>query len=174
MKKKIESDFIFMLLISSLLLVSCEKESCLPTDGDGNEYDTIVIGSQVWLAEDLKTTKYNNGVSIPLVTDNTQWSSMSSAAFCWYDNIANDKGNYGALYNQWAVNVTFLCPAGYHVPDDEEWNILINHLGGEELAGAKLKVTGGSFGITIVIKRQMNQVFQQCQVVGVIPMMDYF
>ena len=137
MNRTIEFRVILMITISSLLLAGCEKHSGLPVDGDGNEYDTVVIGTQVWLAEDLKTTKYNNGISIPLVTDNTQWASLSSAAFCWYDNNKNYKENYGALYNQWAVNVNFLCPLGYHVPDDEEWNTLIDYLGGEEIAGAK-------------------------------------
>jgi len=147
MNRTIESRAILMIAISSLLLAGCEKHSGLPVDGDGNEYDTVVIGTQVWLAEDLKTTKYNYGISIPLVTDNTQWASLSSAAFCWYDNNKNYKENYGALYNQWAVNVNFLCPLGYHVPDDEEWNTLIDYLGGEEIAGAKLKATGTQFWI---------------------------
>ncbi len=139
----------FSLIIGLFIFSACEKhkESGLPVDGDGNEYDTVVIGTQIWLGENLKTTKYNNGVSIPLTTDNEDWISKTSAAFCWYYNNSNYKENYGALYNQWAVNVTFLCPVGYHVPDDEEWNILINHLGGEELAGAKLKATGNQFWI---------------------------
>ncbi len=134
---------IFVLLLLLLLLSSCEKkESGLPTDGDGNEYDTVVIGTQVWLAENLKTTKYNNGVSIPLVTDNTQWTSLSSAAFCWYNNDKSHKNTYGGLYNWWAANVSLLCPLGYHVPSLEEWNTLITFLGGKSVAGNKLKATG--------------------------------
>jgi len=137
-----------MIAISSLLFTKCEKYSSLPRDGDGNEYDTVVIGTQVWLAEDLKTTKYNNGVSIPLVTDNTQWASLSSsAAFCWYDNNQNYKENYGALYNWWAAKVSFLCPVGYHVPTKDEWQTLIDYLGGKEIAGEKLKATGTQFWI---------------------------
>ncbi len=126
---------------------NCEKnkDSGLPVDGDGNEYDTVVIGTQVWLGENLKTTKYNNGVSIPLVTDNTQWASMSSAAFCWYGNYPGYKENWGALYNWYAAKVSFLCPAGYHVPSNEEWQTLIDYLGGEEIAGDKLKSTGNQF-----------------------------
>jgi uncharacterized protein (TIGR02145 family) len=96
-------------------------------------------------AKNLKTTKYNDGVSISLVTDNTQWTSMLSAAFCWYGNNPSVKETYDALYNGWAVNVSFLCPAGYLVPNDEGWNILINYLGGEEIAGDKLKATGTQF-----------------------------
>jgi uncharacterized protein (TIGR02145 family) len=137
---------ISLIIIASLFFQSCQKEkNGLPVDGDGNTYDTIVIGNQTWLKQDLKTTKYNNGVSIPLITDNSQWASMSSAAFCWYGNNPAIKKQYGALYNGWAVNVSFLCPVGYHAPNDEEWNILINYLGGEEIAGEKLKVTGTQF-----------------------------
>jgi uncharacterized protein (TIGR02145 family) len=137
MNKTILYKIVLIIIISSLLLTKCEKESGLPVDGDGNEYDTIVIGTQTWLAENLKTTKYNNGVSIPLVTDNNQWISTTTAAFCWYGNNPAIKEDYGALYNWWAVNVSYLCPAGYHVPSREEWNTLISYVGG--LAGAKLK-----------------------------------
>ncbi len=130
-------NLVFILVIFSFLFFKCEKDSGLPVDGDGNEYDTVVIGSQVWLAENLKTTKYNNGVSIPLITDNAQWTSMTSAAFCWYDNNPDYKEDYGALYNWYAVNSNTLCPVGWHVPTQEEWNILNTYLG--DLAGAKLK-----------------------------------
>jgi uncharacterized protein (TIGR02145 family) len=142
---KIYKYFLFSIyFLSSLILDSCEKNknSGLPTDGDGNEYDTVVIGTQVWFAENLKTTKYNNGVSIPLVTDNTKWASSTSSAFCWYDNNPDYKNSYGALYNWWAVNVSFLCPVGWHVPSKEEWKILVDYLGGEYIAGGKLKESG--------------------------------
>jgi uncharacterized protein (TIGR02145 family) len=137
-------------LLGLILLISCEKkkESGLPVDGDGNEYDTVVIGTQTWLSENLKTTKYNNGFSIPLITDNTQWASMSMAAYCWYGNNPAFKESYGALYNQWTITIVYsLCPVGYHVPSDDEWKALINYLGGEEVAGAKLKATGTQFWI---------------------------
>lgn len=126
-----------LLLLSSLILHECKKESKLPVDGDGNEYETIVIGTQVWLTENLKTTKYNNGVSIPLVTDNNQWVSTSSAAFCWYGNSPDFKEDYGVLYNWWAAKLPNLCPVGYRVPSREEWITLINYVGNS--AGAKLK-----------------------------------
>ena len=89
------------LVVSVILFTAgCEKENGLPVDGDGNRYDTVVIGTQVWLKENLKTTRYNNGVQIPLVTDNDKWASMTSAAYCWYDNNPEKyKENYGALYN---------------------------------------------------------------------------
>jgi uncharacterized protein (TIGR02145 family) len=151
MKNNVLFNLVFILvIIFPFLLTSCEsnKESGLPSDGDGNEYDTVVIGTQVWLTEDLKTTKYNNGKPIPLITDNTQWASLSSAAFCWYNNSSSIQENYGALYNQWAITSVYsICPVGYHVPNDDEWNTLITYLGGEEIAGAKLKATGTRFWI---------------------------
>jgi len=122
---------IFLLVISVVLFTvgcECEKESGLPVDGDGNVYDTVVIGTQVWLKENLKTTRYNNGVQIPLVTDNDKWASMTSAAFCWYNNNPVCKENYGALYNWYVVNTGLLCPVGWHVPTKEEWETLINYV----------------------------------------------
>lgn len=144
MYKIIKYSFISLTILGFLILNSCErdKDSGIPTDGDGNKYDTVVIGTQVWFAENLKTTKYNNGVSIPLVTDNAQWASTISAAFCWYDNDPSYKDSYGALYNWWAVNISYLCPVGWHVPSKEEWTILIDYLGGEYVAGGKLKESG--------------------------------
>jgi len=144
MNKIIKYSFKSLTILGFLILNSCEKEknSGLPTDGDGNKYDTVVIGTQVWLSENLKTTKYSNKVSIPLVTDNAQWASTTSAAFCWYNNDPSYKDSYGALYNWWAVNVSYLCPVGWHVPSQEEWTILIDYLGGEYEAGGKLKETG--------------------------------
>jgi uncharacterized protein (TIGR02145 family) len=135
-----------ILIVGLFLITSCEKkESGLPIDGDGNEYDTIAIGSQVWLAENLKTTKYNNGITIPLVTDNSQWASMSSAAFCWYNNQPEKfKTPYGALYNGWAANVGYICPVGYHVSTKDDWDTLISFLGGEDVAGGKLKEIGNN------------------------------
>jgi uncharacterized protein (TIGR02145 family) len=138
----------FLLLLVLITFISCEKDNSkgLPIDGDGNVYDTVVIGTQTWLAENLKTTKYNNGISIPLVTDNSEWITKTSAAFCWYNNQPEIyKDDYGALYNWWAVQVSALCPIGYHVPTTEEWTTLIDYLGGENVAGGKLKLTGDIF-----------------------------
>lgn len=116
------------LLISFVLfIVGCEKESGLPVDGDGNVYDTVVIGTQVWLKENLKTTKTNNGVPIPLVTDNDKWASLTTPAYCWYNNNPVYKENYGALYNWYAVRLN-ICPVGWHVPTKEEWKTLKNYL----------------------------------------------
>jgi uncharacterized protein (TIGR02145 family) len=113
------------------------------TDIDGNEYSTIIIGTQVWMAENLKTTKYNDGTDIPNVTDNTEWENLSTGAYAWYDNDQASNGDtYGALYNWYAVETGQLCPVGWHVPTDEEWTTLNDYLGGEKVAGGKLKEAG--------------------------------
>ncbi|WP_430817548.1 FISUMP domain-containing protein [Carboxylicivirga sp. RSCT41] len=100
------------------------------TDDDGNTYKTIKIGDQWWMAENLRTTKYNDGSSIPLITDNSSWGNRTTPAYCWYNNdrstaVAN---NYGALYNWHTVNTGKLCPDGWHVPTDAEWQTLEMHL----------------------------------------------
>ncbi len=109
-------------------------------DIEGNEYQFITIGSQVWMAENLKSTKYNDGSAIPLVTDNADWAALNTPAFCWYNNDqATYQNTYGALYNWFAVNSGKLCPVGWHVPSDAEWATLTLFLGGENVAGGKLK-----------------------------------
>ena len=94
------------------------------------------------MAENLKATKFNDGSDIPLVTNNNEWSGLSTPA-CGYENDESKYGNtYGAVYNWYAVNAGKLCPKGWHVPSDEEWTLLTDYLGGEEVAGGKLKETG--------------------------------
>ncbi|NJK95992.1 MAG: hypothetical protein HC905_14715 [Bacteroidales bacterium] len=95
------------------------------------------------MAENLKTTKYKNGTSIPLVTDNSTWAGLSTPAYCWYNNDRSTYGHiYGALYNRYTVETGNLCPTGWHVPSDAEWTTLTYYLGGESWAGGKLKSTG--------------------------------
>jgi uncharacterized protein (TIGR02145 family) len=115
------------------------------TDIDGNVYDTVTIGKQEWMVENLKTTKYNDGKSIPLVTGSHAWSILTTPGFCWYNNdAAAYTGTYGVIYNWYAVNSGNLCPMGWHVPADEEWTTLTTYLGGENAAGGKLKESGTS------------------------------
>jgi uncharacterized protein (TIGR02145 family) len=114
------------------------------TDIDGNLYHTITIGTQVWLVENLKTTRYNDGASIPLITESSAWGNLDTPGYCWYDNDAANKDTYGSLYNWFAVNNGNLAPAGWHVPTDAEWTMLTTFLGGESIAGGKLKETGWS------------------------------
>jgi len=114
-------------------------------DGDNNSYEGVKIGSQIWMAENLKTTKYNDSTAIQLVTDESAWPVLSEAGYSWYNNDeATNKDTYGALYNWYAVNTGKLCPAGWHVPKEEEWIVLIDYLGGESEAGGKLKEAGTS------------------------------
>lgn len=113
------------------------------TDGDGNHYPVVTIGTQTWMAENLKTTKYKNGTGIPNVTDSSTWN-LSTPAYCWYNNDSSTYGSvYGALYNFYAVyNTNGFCPTGWHVPTDTEWTILTDFLGGDGVAGGSLKETG--------------------------------
>ncbi len=110
---------------------------------NGYTYKTVYIDCKEWFAENLQTTKYNDGTDIPLVTDNDEWSHLSTPAYCWYNNDRSAYGNiYGALYNWYTVNTGKLCPDGWHVPTNTEWTGLTNYLGGASVAGGKLKETG--------------------------------
>jgi len=114
-------------------------------DFDGNVYTAIQIGTQVWLKENLKTGKLNDGSPITYVTDGSTWQIYTTPAYCYYetDEVTN-KNNYGALYNWYAVNSGKLCPTGWHVPLESEWMTLTDYLGGVNAAGGKLKETGTS------------------------------
>jgi len=126
----------------SLVIETDGVERLAVIDYDGNVYKTIQIGDQVWMAENLKTTKFNDGMTIPLVTDNVTWLSLSSPGYSAYDNNRRIGNTFGALYNWYAVETGNLCPAGWHAPTDEEWTILANYLGGSLVAGGKLKEVG--------------------------------
>ncbi|MHC1703665.1 MAG: FISUMP domain-containing protein [Tenuifilaceae bacterium] len=114
------------------------------TDIDGNIYNTVQIGTQTWMKENLKTTKYRDGSDIPNITDQTAWAAQTTGAYCWYDNDATtNKDPYGALYNYYAVvDSRNLCPTGWHVPSDTDWTNLTNYLGGEKVSGGLLKESG--------------------------------
>ena len=112
-------------------------------DIENNSYNTVQIGTQIWLAENLKSTKYKDGTAIPLVTENSLWAGLSSEAYCWYNNDAGKyKTVYGALYNWYAVSSGKLCPEEWHVPSETDWQLLLDYLGGNTLAGKKLKEEG--------------------------------
>jgi uncharacterized protein (TIGR02145 family) len=120
------------------------------TDVEGNIYKTVKIGSQWWMAENLRTTKYRNGDPIPNVSDNAAWAALSTPAYCWYQNNKAGYGAvYGALYNWYAVDAESngnrnICPTGWHVPSEAEWTTLTTYLGGLSVAGGKMKETGTS------------------------------
>ena len=114
------------------------------TDIDGNVYPTVTIGTQTWMAENLKTTRYRNGDSIPNVTDSLQWSTLTTAAYCNYNNDINMVKTYGHLYNWYAITSSKnIAPAGWHMPSDAEWTTLVNFLG--DSPGGKLKATGTTY-----------------------------
>lgn len=156
---------IFSQISLLLTLGSCNKE-VLEKSGaifnpgagvayNGYAYPTIVLGNgQEWMAENLKTTQYNDGTPIPLVTDTFQWydnyiNNTTLPMMCWYNNdqATYTANSYGALYNWYAVSPSNngnhnVCPVGWHVPGDAEWTALTDYLGGEAVAGGKMKSKG--------------------------------
>jgi len=117
------------------------------TDVENNTYKTVTIGTQQWMAENLKTSKYSDGTTIPNITDNTQWSNLTTGAWAYYNNDATNNAKYGKLYNWYAVSPTTngnknVCPTGWHVPTDAEWTVLTDYLGGLSVAGGKMKEVG--------------------------------
>jgi uncharacterized protein (TIGR02145 family) len=106
----------------------------------------ITIGNQAWSSTNLNVSSYRNGDVIPQVTDQTTWNSLTTGAWCWYNNDSvTYAATYGKLYNWYAVNDTRgLAPSGWHIPTDAEWTILTNYLGGTSIAGGKMKKNGTS------------------------------
>jgi len=106
------------------------KKILILQDPDGNKYNTIRIGKQVWTVENLRTTKYNDGTPIPHITDDKEWGSLSTPGYCYYDNSDDLEKNkrYGVLYNWYTIETGKLAPEGWHVPTDEEWITLRNYL----------------------------------------------
>ncbi len=135
--------YLLICIATSMLNFSCKSEKVnssnpdedesdpvIITDVEGNEYHTIRIGSQLWTVEDLRTTKYNDGTAIPLVTGDTAWSNCTFGAYCSYFNSENADTirKYGLFYNWYAVNTGKLVPKGWHVPSQNDWNKLRDYL----------------------------------------------
>lgn len=135
---------LLVLLISTFMTYGQEASETV-TDVDGNVYNTIKIGTQTWMLENLKTTKYNSGAPIQKIIDVEKWKFDISGSFDWYNNDESNKAIYGALYNWAAVKKGNLAPKGWHIPSVEEWQVLIDYLGGKKIAGGKLKVQGIDF-----------------------------
>ncbi len=116
------------------------------TDIDGNSYKTVYIGTQHWMAENLKVSMYKNFDKIPNIKDMSMWTKTTSPAWCNYNNNDSLGKIYGKIYNFYSILYENICPVGWHVPSADEWSILINYLGGEKIAGSKMKdsISGGS------------------------------
>jgi uncharacterized protein (TIGR02145 family) len=141
MKTKIQLLIIFSV---TLIMYSCKKDAAVdprPTDIDGNVYDTVIIGTQVWMKQNLRTTRYNDGTAIPTGLSDLDWRTATTAAYAIYDNDAANDITYGKLYNWYAVGTGKLAPAGWHIPTDAEWTTLTDYLGGDAIAGDKMKTT---------------------------------
>jgi uncharacterized protein (TIGR02145 family) len=112
-------------------------------DLDGNLYHSITIGAQVWMVENLKVTHYRNGDPVPNVTDNTQWESLNQGAYCDYNNDPGNTAVYGHLYNSYATSdQRNICPEGWRLPTNADWLQLEVFLGGNNVAGGKMKEAG--------------------------------
>ncbi len=114
-------------------------------DIDSNVYHTVKIGNQTWMMENLKVTRYRNGDPIPNVKSNIEWNKTNSGAYCNYDNDKKLATTYGRLYNWYCINdKRGLAPFGWRIPDDNDWQELVDYLGGDSIAGGKLKAIGTS------------------------------
>ena len=121
------------------------------TDRDGNVYKTVTIGTQTWMAENLRTTKFRNGDNIPKIVDNSVWANQSKSAYCDYSNTSdqNQTATYGRLYNWYAVaDSRNIAPEGWHVPTEADMATLVAYLGGEVTAGSKIKEVGTTHWIS--------------------------
>ena len=137
-KKSIIYFYSFLIMSVFFIFQSCSKDknndndnnnSSTVTDIDGNVYNTVKIGTQTWMVENLKTTRFNDGTAIPNVTDASAWNALTTPGYCWYDNNEANKATYGALYNWYAVNTGKLAPASWHVATDADWKKLEMALG---------------------------------------------
>lgn len=117
------------------------------TDIEGNFYRTVILGNQEWMMENLDCGKYNDGIAIPNIQSDLDWSNLDSGGWCYFDNSLVHANNYGKLYNWFAVETGKLCPIGWHVPSQEDWDQLEVYLGGAEIAGAKMKEIGNALWI---------------------------
>ena len=142
-----ETTYHFRIKATNLLGTTYSEDQTFTTyalkDADNNLYHSITIGSQTWMKTNLETTHYKDNTNIPLITEDSEWYNLLTSAYCWYNNDETAyKDTYGALYNWYSVSSGKLCPAGWHIPSDLEWMTLINYLGGESIAGTKLKESG--------------------------------
>lgn len=113
------------------------------SDIDGNTYNIVQIGNQCWMKENLKVSSGITQVTDSLGWKNISYNSLFTPAWCYYNNDSSNENTYGKLYNWYALSTTNICPDGWHIPSLADWQILIDYLGGENVAGGKLKATNG-------------------------------
>jgi uncharacterized protein (TIGR02145 family) len=141
---------LFIVLLIMTFTLSCSKDDAPPTpipdptsvtDIDGNVYPVSKICGKFWMTENLRTTKYNDGTTIPTGLSNTAWAATTTGACAVYGDLTANNIIYGKLYNWYAANNTKLAPTGWHVATEAEWIALIDCLGGTSVAGGKMKST---------------------------------
>ena len=121
------------------LEVELSHSPTIITDIDGNVYETVEIGDQMWMKENLKVTHYNDGTEIPTGYSNSEWRLLSTPAYAVYNDNESNSDSYGNLYNWFAVDdARGVCPDGWHVPTDDEYTELTDYLGGQSVAGGKM------------------------------------
>jgi len=137
---------ITLITLLILILAGCSKLDRPPdpvTDVDGNTYKTVRIGNQIFMAENLRTTRFNDGTEIPEIVSSEAWRILSSPGYCWYGNEKSENNTvYGALYNGYAADSAKLCPVGWHVPTKEDLDELRLFSGDTISCGGKFKETG--------------------------------
>ena len=162
---KVKSIFLILFVFSIIQEVSAQQSCGTVKDIDGNEYKTVKIGTQCWMAENFKVTKYQDSTRIPLVTEDTDWANLANNktddAYCFYSDNSGDEASSFCLYT-WAAamgdnamssnynlsRVQGICPNGWHLPSDKEWSELTDFLGGEGVAGERMKETGTKYWIS--------------------------
>ena len=147
------SKYILIIVTLVSLSISCTKKEEKPpdpvTDIEGNTYKTVRIGLQIWMAENLKTTKFNDGTSIAPVADSIAWRNLATPGYCMYNkNDTAYKRTYGLLYNAYTADSGKVCPTGWHLPGIEEWQQLSDFLADSIYTGGKLKETGTTHWMT--------------------------
>jgi uncharacterized protein (TIGR02145 family) len=142
-RKSLSFKFVSALLLICTFFFNVSCKNSAPetvTDIEGNVYKTIKIGKQLWMAENLRTTRYRNGDPIPNIPGRVPWTMQNEGAYCNYSNNDSNVTVYGRLYNWYAVNDSRnIAPEGWHVATDKDFDVLIKYLGGDSLAGGKMK-----------------------------------
>ena len=138
----IQTALLVILTVVMFCFAACNKSSDPVSSGGTAEQGFIRIGTQVWTTVNLNVDHYRNGDTIPQVKDSITWAGLTTGAWCYYNNDTAYGRIYGKLYNWYAVNdPRGLVPVGWHIPSDTEWTTLSNFLGGDTIAGGKMKAT---------------------------------